>query len=184
VLAATIQELARAGYGALSIEDVAARAGVNKTTVYRRWPTKADLVRAALGSLGDAGACRIDTGSLRKGLLGLGRSMVEFAQSLEGQSVLRMLFAERMEPELAEIASSLRREHELVPKALIDEAIRRGELPRGADALLLVETLFGAVLHRMLLANERVDDDFLHRLVDLLLRGAVKGGGRRLRRAK
>src|SRR5262249_27309061 len=102
----------------------------------------------------------------------------------EGQSVLRMLFAERMEPELAEIASSLRREHEAVPKALIDDAIRRGELPRGADALLLVETLFGAILHRLLLANERVDDDFLHRLVDLLLRGAVKGGGTRLRRAK
>ena len=46
ILAAALEELASAGYRALRIEDVATRAGVNKTTVYRRWPTKEDLVRA------------------------------------------------------------------------------------------------------------------------------------------
>src|SRR5262245_16386487 len=48
ILAAALEELARTGYGALRIEGVAARAGVNKTTVYRRWATKENLVRAAL----------------------------------------------------------------------------------------------------------------------------------------
>ena len=52
-LAATLRELARVGYAALRFEEVAGRAGVNKTTVYRRWPDKQALVRAALLSLSD-----------------------------------------------------------------------------------------------------------------------------------
>jgi AcrR family transcriptional regulator len=184
VLAATLRELARIGYGALSIEDVARLADVNKTTVYRRWPTKADLVRAAIGRFGDDRACTPDTGSLRSDLLALARSMIEFIESPQGKSVIRLLFAEGMEPELAAFASSFRREHEAVPRAVIDRAIARGELPRGTDAFLLVETLFGAIAHRMLLAHQRVDAVLLERLVDLLLSGATAGGARRLRRAR
>ena len=51
VLEATLDELGLVGYGALSVEQVATRAGVNKTTVYRRWPTKAALVERADGCL-------------------------------------------------------------------------------------------------------------------------------------
>ena len=115
----------------------------------------------------------------------MGRAMVEFAQTPEGQSIVRMLYAEGAEPELAEIATALRRDHDAIPKALIGEAIRRGELPRGTDPLLLVETLFGALLHRCFVAaHEPVDGAYLGCLVDLLLRGAVAGGGRKLGRAK
>ena len=69
VLSAVLQELSRVGYRGLRIEDVALRAGVNKTTVYRRWPTKIELVRAAL--VCDS-TCRIphpDTGTLRSARL-------------------------------------------------------------------------------------------------------------------
>src|SRR5258706_6964872 len=152
VLRATIEELARIGYGALSIEEVANRAGVNKTTVYRRWPTKADLVRAALRSMGDDKVCQPATGSLRGGLPAGGRSIIAFAQSSEGQSVLRMLLAEGMEPELAEIAASLRKEREANPRALVDEAVARGELTRGTDGILLMETLFGAIIQRLFIS--------------------------------
>src|SRR5258708_31088310 len=102
VLRATIEELARIGYGALSIEEVANRAGVNKTTVYRRWPTKADLVRAALRSMGDDKVCQPATGSLRGDLLAAGRSLLPFAQASGGQDVLRLPLAERMVAALAD----------------------------------------------------------------------------------
>src|SRR5262249_40598485 len=65
VLAATTAELGRVGYAALRMEDVATTAGVNKTTVYRRWPTKADLVGAAMRGLGAPAQPAPDTGSLR-----------------------------------------------------------------------------------------------------------------------
>src|SRR5882724_574416 len=176
VLAATLRELARIGYGALSIEEVAAAAGVNKTTVYRRWPTRAALVRAALGSVSEQVTCNPNTGSLRTDLLGMAQSIIAFASSPEGQSVIRMVFAEGMEPELARIASSLRREHDAVPKAMIEEAVKRGELSKGADALLLMETLFGSIVHRMFLSQQRVDGPFLAGLIDLLLLGATRTG--------
>ena len=48
VLEATAEELSRVGYAALRVDEVAERSGVNKTTIYRRWPTKSDLVRATL----------------------------------------------------------------------------------------------------------------------------------------
>src|SRR4051794_31864923 len=69
VLGAALEELGRRGYGALKIDDVAMRAGVNKTTVYRRWPTKEDLVRAALLSITADRFVIPDTGSLRSDLL-------------------------------------------------------------------------------------------------------------------
>jgi AcrR family transcriptional regulator len=173
-LLATIEELARIGYGALSIEGVANRAGVNKTTVYRRWATKAELVRAALRSMGDERVCEVSTGSLRGDLMAVGRSIIVFAQSPEGRSILRMLLAEGMEPELAEIAASLRREREARPRALVQEAVARGELAPGADAVLLMETMFGAIVQRLFFSHEPVNDEFLEKIVDLLLTGAAR----------
>jgi AcrR family transcriptional regulator len=184
VLRATIEELARIGYGALSIEDVANRAGVNKTTVYRRWPTKAELVRAALRSMGDESVCESSTGSLRGDLLAVGRSIIAFAESSEGRSILRMLLAERMEPELAEIAASLRREREANPRALVDEAVARGELARSTDALLLMEALFGSIVQRLFISHEPVNEAFLERIVDLLLCGAACAPRPKIRRVR
>jgi AcrR family transcriptional regulator len=174
VLRATIEELARIGYGALGIEEVAKRAGVNKTTVYRRWATKPELVRAALRSMGDETVCEVSTGSLRGDLMAVGRSIIAFARSPEGRSILRMLLAEGMEPELAEIAASLRREREANPRALVHEAVARGELARGEDAVLLMETLFGAIVQRLYFSHEPVNEAFLEKIVELLLSGAAK----------
>src|SRR5262245_40170336 len=81
VLTAALEELGQTGYGALRIEDVAARAGVNKTTVYRRWPTKEDLVRAALLAMTVDKFVVPNTGSLRGDLLEMARRMVAMTQT-------------------------------------------------------------------------------------------------------
>src|SRR6185369_2792274 len=94
VLAATLAELAGAGYAGLRVEDVAARAKVNKTTVYRRWPTKEDLVRAALLSMTAEVSEAPNTGSLRGDLLAIARVMVELTASAEMQGIARIMFAE------------------------------------------------------------------------------------------
>ncbi len=174
VLRATIEELARIGYGALGIEGVANRAGVNKTTVYRRWATKSELVRAALRSMGDDKVCEVSTGSLRGDLLAVGRSIIAFTASPEGRSILRMVLAEGMEPELAAIAASLRREREASPRALVGAAVARGEIARGADAMLVMETLFGAIIQRLFISHEPLNEAFLERIVDLLLSGVAR----------
>jgi AcrR family transcriptional regulator len=182
VTRATIDELARIGYGALSIEEVARRAGVNKTTVYRRYSTKAELVRAALRSMGDEKVCEPSTGSLRGDLLAVSRSVIAFATSPEGQSILRMLLAEGMEPELAEIAASLRREREANPRALADRAVARGELAHRNDAVLLMEILFGAIVQRLFVTHQPVNDAYVERIVDILLRGVSRSAPSKAKR--
>src|SRR5205085_4108016 len=67
VLQTTLEVLGQAGYNGLRIEDVALQAGVNKTTIYRRWPTRADLVIAALTTLA-VPPTAIETGSLESDL--------------------------------------------------------------------------------------------------------------------
>ncbi|HEY6531784.1 MAG TPA: helix-turn-helix domain-containing protein, partial [Acidimicrobiales bacterium] len=81
ILAATLEELAVAGYGGLTMAAVIARSGVSSATLYRRWPTKQQLVAAALASLHQE-VVDIDTGSLEGDLLALARALAD-AMSVE-----------------------------------------------------------------------------------------------------
>jgi AcrR family transcriptional regulator len=172
ILAATMEELAHTGYSALRIEDVATRAGVNKTTIYRRWPTKEELVRAALLSMGDDTFCAPNTGSLRLDLLAAARKIVAIAGSPQGRSISRVIVAEGPDSELMTIAKSLRDVHEVVLRSMIEAAKSRGEIAPGIDAMLLFNVL-GAIIHeRLFLNRESIDDGFLNSLLDLLLLGA------------
>jgi AcrR family transcriptional regulator len=175
VLQATIEELAHAGYGALRVEDVAARAGVNKTTVYRRWPHKADLVQAALASFADGVAAAVApaTGSLRSDLLELGRGMAKAASTAQCQSMVRVLMAER-HPDLIAIERSLRKTFEAVPLSVMKAAVERGDLRPGLDPRVLMETFVGALHHRVFMRQEPADERFLTGVVDLVLQGALK----------
>ena len=171
ILRATLEELARSDYGGLTIEQVAARAGVNKTTVYRHWPTKEDLVRAALYSVVESHKLPPETGSLRTDLLQIGRAMLDFARSFEGQCVMRLRLLEHPHPELAEIARTLQARQEVELKRFVDRAIESGELARGVDGKLLLDMLGGSIYVRFLLKNERADDVLIARIVDCLLDG-------------
>jgi AcrR family transcriptional regulator len=172
VLAATMEELALVGYRALRVEDVAVRAEVNKTTVYRRWPEKGALVRDALGCLAKRKFSAPDTGTLRGDLLSMGRVLVELWSSPQGQSVVRMLVAEGSDAGVAALRRSLRRDREPIPEAVIAAAVARGELAPDVDHRLLFQAFVGALQHRIFFMNEPAGAAFLQRLVDLLLGGA------------
>lgn len=173
VLEATIEELAAVGYGALRIEDVAARAGVNKTTIYRRWPTKQELVAAALRSVTLDWFLEPSTGSLREDLLAVGRHMVQRMSSAEGQAVRRILITEERNPEFAALAQGFRGSLEALSAPVIDAARRRKELKPQVDGHMLVRVLAGALQHRLFIEGEGANTDFLLQLIDLLLTGAL-----------
>lgn len=173
VLGAALAELGRTGYGALRIDDVAASAGVNKTTVYRRWPTKEDLVRAALLSITSDRITAPKTGALRTDLLEIARRMATMTCSSEGQGIMRMIIAEGPDSELLTIARSLRETFEAVPRSVIEAAEVRGEIAPGIDGMLLFDVLAATLHRRLLMEREAVDDGYLRRLLDLLLLGAL-----------
>lgn len=184
VLEATLEELATKGYAAVSIEDIAERAGVAKTTVYRRWPTKADVVLAAMHRVADDFTLGSDTGSIRGDLIGVLTGFRDFISTPRGASLVRMMAVENVCSEVTELAREIRKDKEAMPHAIMTRAIKRGELPRGTDPKLMLDTLFATVQHSVLFLHEPYDDQKIAQLVDLVLVGAENSGGRRLRRAK
>ncbi len=147
VLDATLAELSHVGYRALRIENVAARAGVHKTTIYRRWPEKVDLVEAALLRNFDDGFVAPDTGSLRADLFEVAKHMVQVSLGPTGKSLVRMVMAEHNEPDIARIVRALRRTKEKVPREIFARARVRGELREGVDGDLVIGMLAGTIHH-------------------------------------
>ena len=171
VLVATAEELGRAGYAALRVDDIAARSGVNKTTIYRRWPTKVDLVTAALSALSDVPEAP-ETGSLREDLLAMLRVARAGASSPLKQGVFRAILLEQTHPEVDAVTRTLRNEHLAPRKLVVERAIRRGELSREIDVVLLLELVFGPVMRRLMITKEPVDEAFMQYVVDVVLAGA------------
>lgn len=177
VLRATSEELSRVGYAALRIEDVARRSEVNKTTIYRRWPTKAELVAAALQSLSIQPEVT-DTGTLRGDLLSYLRRYAAFAASSLGRGISRMMLAERTHPELDPIARALRERYRRSRAAIVERGVARGELPAGTSAALVAELVFAPVYVRLVTHSGRADDAFLCSVIDVVLAGARAGAAR------
>lgn len=175
VLDAAVRELARVGYAALRMEDVAAGAGVNKTTVYRRWPTKSELVKAALSARAAPEDEVPDTGSLRTDLLAMMRGKVMQISAPEGRAIARMMLMEMDHPDVVAVARALREERLAHWVAVVRRAVVRGELPAASDTRLMVDLLMGAVMTKIR-CNEIVSDDYLCAVVDLVLHGAQHGG--------
>jgi AcrR family transcriptional regulator len=172
IIRATVRELARVGYSSLRIEDVAAQAGVNKTTVYRRWPTKADLVAAAVRTVAGLGEPLPDTGSVRDDLLELVRRALRFVNSAEGGAIARIVTIELGDPEVDRLARVMRDEMLARRMRVVERGRARGELPEGVDARLVIDAIFAPVMSRVIRFGEHVDERTITRLVDMVLTGA------------
>lgn len=172
ILTATTDLLAEAGYGALTIEGVAARARVGKATVYRWWPSKAALVIEVV-SLALPVPTQTDTGDLRHDLLIAVRRVVHaFARNPIG-AVIPALAADVMsDPQLAEqFRNQLIRPRRSAVVEILRRAAARGELPPDVDTDVLLDVYAGAVFYRVLISGEPVTDLLAEQLVDLLLDG-------------
>jgi len=175
VLDATLQQLAIVGFERLSIPEVAELAGVNKTSIYRRWPTKVELVQAALQHSMDHLRELPDTGSLRADLEALVKIVGDFVNSPRGMGVVRTVFVDGESAGLPTTTTSIWPEAaQDLPRVVIERAVCRGELPPDADVEMLFFTMAGALLHRVFVERRVVDDDFGKRLVQLVLQGAAQ----------
>jgi AcrR family transcriptional regulator len=175
VLEVCLQRLAEVGYAQLSIPDVADRAGVNKTSIYRRWRTKAQLVVAALMAAMHHARVPPDTGTLQGDLLALARQAADFMQSPAGKGMLRVLLAEEGNASLRAMAgAAFGKPGRHGPWLIIQRAVARGELPDKTDASLLLFTIAGAIMHRVFIEGQNVPDAYLRKLVDLSLHGVLR----------
>jgi AcrR family transcriptional regulator len=176
VLQAALEELAAVGYASLSFEGIAARAGVHKTTLYRRWGSREDLM---LDAMLDRGAERVpipDTGSLRTDLLEYGREIVAAILSApEIQATVRAIAsAGDHDTRLAEASRRFWEERLELAGEMVERAIERGEAGPEADPGLVAELVIAPIYFRLLLSGEPLDDAFLERLADLAAAGAAQ----------
>jgi AcrR family transcriptional regulator len=161
VLQAALDQLAEGGYDAFSFEAVGRRAGVHKTTLYRRWSTRENLL---LDAMLDRGTERVpipDTGSLEQDLLEYAR---QIAASLEPEIVAAVRAVVAIGDRAPDVAEAGRRfwaaRFELASE-MVTRAIARGELPPGTDPHPLIESVIAPIYFRLLLSGEPLGDDAL-----------------------
>jgi AcrR family transcriptional regulator len=170
VLDATIEALLEHDIDALSIRDVARRAGVHETSIYRRWETKANLALDAVLSKLDELLPPPDTGSLRGDLVTLIAAGVAFARSPLGTACLH-LAARRDLPEYDAAVRHVWAERRRIGEEILARAEARGELRPGLDYALTLDILTGPIGSRTLLTREPLDDTLAERIVDEVMKG-------------
>ncbi|HWM08001.1 MAG TPA: TetR/AcrR family transcriptional regulator [Solirubrobacteraceae bacterium] len=174
-LAAAMDELAESGYAAVTLEGVARRAGVHKTTLYRRWGTREALVLEAMLEHAGERVPVPDTGSLREDLLALATAAAATAATPQGEAVVRAVVAAGRHDEA--LAAANRRfwtERLALDGAIVERAIARGELAAGVDAESVIEAVLGPIYFRLLVTGEPVDRTFIELVVDLVSRAPLQ----------
>jgi AcrR family transcriptional regulator len=178
VLAAAIVELARSGYAGFRMEAVASRAAVNKTTIYRRWPSRAALVTALVERLRRPlrESPLPDTGRLERDLIEAFKRRSAFGRNVEGRAWRRLL-DERHSPEVEAIIGDAVSERRAEWRSMVTRAIDRGELPRGTDVQLLFDLVRVIVDSRG--ASRGLEPRWLTIAVRTIIAGARAGTLRR-----
>ena len=174
-IAATLAELAEGGYSSLSLERVALRAGVHKTTLYRRWGTREDLVLEAMLERAGERISIPDSGSLRDDLLELARTAAANAATPEASAMARAVAAEApRDSRLAAASNRFWAQRLALDGAIVQRAIERGEVREGTQATEVIESVLGPIHLRLLLTGESVDGAFLDDLVGMVVRGITR----------
>ncbi|MES9510455.1 TetR/AcrR family transcriptional regulator [Streptomyces sp. NPDC000609] len=171
VLTAAMEMLTEEGIARLSIAEVAARAGVNETTVYRRWGSREKLVLDAILTGSDEGIPVPDTGAVRTDLAAFARTLAEYLATPTGRSVAREASLSSEDPHLAVAWQTFWQSRLDQAGAIISRAVERGELPADTDTTLALELLCSPLQTRTLLGHHPIEPDLPERLTDLVLNG-------------
>jgi AcrR family transcriptional regulator len=167
ILLAAMSLLGEVGYDRMSVEAVAERAQASKATVYRRWSGKAELVATAVRRYaGTTLKTPEETGDLREDLLALLHGLRESLLGQDAALILGLLSAMRHDDELARVVrhAVIEHKHDAFAALLPD-----------ADHAWLAEITSAALLSRLLVTGEPLDDEFLVKLVDTVLLPQLKG---------
>src|SRR5947209_1272101 len=165
VLSAASEILRREGYSQLTMERVAAESGVAKTTLYRRWPSKAALCMDLYLDLAGRELNMPDTGTVDGDLRQIAKTVVHLqTRTAAGPAFLGLIAEAQVNREFAE----RRRE---VTRAVLRRAIERREIRANTDIDLFIDALGGAVTFRLLQGHAPLTTRFTNALIRLLLEG-------------
>ena len=173
ILRTTLEVLSETGFSNLTIEEIAARAGVGKATVYRWWPDKAALVADAFAGSTVSNLHFPDTGSVETDMSQQMRQLIKVFRGPKGRIVSAILAAGQSDKTLI----TAFRQRFLLPRrreayATLDRGIARGELRKNVDRDLLLDSLYGPIYMRFLIQHDGLNPEFVDHLCALVLGGA------------
>ena len=173
IVAATGELLVEKGYGRLSTEEVAERAGVHRSTVHRRFPTRAELVAQMMTTLAGERVPVPDTGRLADDLLAFARDVRSATSDPIAGALTRAVVAEGGgdRTELSEVSSAFWARRWEGAGEIVRRAIARGELPETTDHRLVVELVVAPIHFRTFITNDPVTDELLVQIVATVLQG-------------
>ncbi len=167
VLTATLDLLMETGVGGLTIDEVAKRSGVAKTTIYRHWPERTDLVVDACLRMTDGDEAPPDTGSFDGDVRAILMELAELLSTARWASILPSIVdAAERDPKIAELHSTLQRWHAAPLRAALHRAAERGEIPSGTDHSATVAALRGPLYFRRWYSREPLDAAFVDFVID------------------
>jgi AcrR family transcriptional regulator len=176
-LKATTEILEERGFPALTMEEIATRAGVGKATVYRWWSSKGTLAFDAFLARFLENQPLPDTGSLRGDLLAALRAWIRTVKGTATGRILAGLVAEvQRDPGLADewrerFVGVVRDQHRI----MLERAIERSEISPDCDTDVVLDLLYGSAYHRLLQSHLPLTDGFARGVVDIIVAGLTAG---------
>ncbi len=177
ILRAAADLLAERGLDAMTIEEVAARAGVGKSSIYRRWPTKGTLALDAFRTDFLSRQPAVDTGVLEDDLrAALSWWAAAVVGTTTGRALLGLIAEAQIDEELARewlvrVVTPVRAQH----RVMVERAIARGEIPADSDVDVIMDLLYGPAYHRLLHRHLDVTDEFIALVSRVVAAGAKSG---------
>jgi AcrR family transcriptional regulator len=170
VIGATSQLLIERGFGGATVDEISRRSGIAKTTIYRHWPTRIDLLRDACSTLSTPLETP-NTGSFKADVTALIRNLADVLRSAKWTSVLPSIIdAAERDPDIAAMYSKLQQGYSGPLETIIQRASRKGELPDDTDAAVLIAALTGPLFYRRWFSREPLTDEFVKQIVRNVLR--------------
>jgi len=165
VLTTAFELLGESGVGGFTVDEVARRSGVAKTTIYRHWPSREALVMDACSRISDEQEVP-DTGSLEGDLTAILTNIGDLLGTARWSSVLPSIVdvAER-DPEFADIHRRIQHDHAAPLREVIERAAGRGEIAATVDRSAMIAGLMGPLFYRRWFSREPIDEGFVKRIV-------------------
>jgi AcrR family transcriptional regulator len=170
ILDAALELLSANGYSGFTLDGLAARAGMAKTTILRRWPSKPAVAAAAVERLALQTVDLPESETLRDDLCTLVASAIAVFAQGRGRFVPRLMRESGGHPEIADLLRTMIHTRRLAYRRVLTRAVARGELHPDVDHDLVIDLLMGPVWTRLLITQDPIQETLAGDIVDAVLR--------------
>ena len=175
MLRATSELMREVGLRAMTTEDIAARSGASKATIYKWWPNKyAVAVEAFLSEMAVESADP-DTGSAREDFRRALRGLIHFYTGEYGRAYAQLVGEAQFDPKIgAELRDHLVGARRELVRAIWDRGVARGELRADVDPEVAIDLIFGPAMYRLVAGHAPLDDGAAEAVIDAAIRGLAR----------